>query len=72
MKSGAMLAVGDCVYQNGRVIYDRPEGGTAVISAFAVDWSATLRVNAQRGLRLTLRGTDRRGYTQLGWSTEER
>jgi hypothetical protein len=71
MKSGAMLAVGDCLYQNGRVIYDLPGGGTGVISAFAVDWSTTLRVNAERGLRLTLRGTDRRGYTQLGWSTDE-
>ena len=71
MKSGGLLPVGDCLYQNGRVIYDRPGGGTAMISAFAVDWSATLRVNAERGLRLTLRGTDRRGYTQLGWSTDE-
>jgi hypothetical protein len=72
MKSGALLAVGDCVYQNGRVVYDLPGGGNAVISAYAVDWSTTLRVNAERGLRLTLRGTNQRGFTQLGWSTDER
>ena len=72
MKSGAMLAVGDCLYQNGRIVYERPDGGNAVISAYAVDWSATLRVNAERGLRLTLRGTSQRGYTQLGWSADER
>lgn len=72
MKSGALLTVGDCVYQNGRIMYDLPSGGNAVISAYAVDWSATLRVNAERGLRLTLRGTSQRGYTQLGWSADER
>jgi hypothetical protein len=55
MKTGTMLSVSNYVYQDGRIKYALEGGGGGVISSEEVDWSTTTRVNAQRGVRVTLR-----------------
>ncbi len=56
LKTGMVLAVGNYVYQDGRISYELAGGGNGVISTDEVDWSTTTRVNSQRGVRVTLRG----------------
>jgi hypothetical protein len=56
LKTGMVLAVGNYTYQEGRINYELAGGGNGVISTDEVDWSATTRVNTQRGVRVTLRG----------------
>lgn len=56
LKTGMVLAVGNYTYSEGRINYELASGGNGVISADEVDWSATTRVNSQRGVRVTLRG----------------
>jgi hypothetical protein len=56
LKTGMVLAVGNYTYQDGRISYELASGGNGVISTDEVDWSATTRVNSQRGVRVTLRG----------------
>ncbi len=54
LNSGTMLAVGSYQYLDGRITYTLEHGGGGVISTDDVDWSATTRVNNQRGVRVTL------------------
>src|SRR3979411_344959 len=54
LKTGAVLAVGNYRYQNGRITYTLVSGGGGVVNSDDVDWSTTTRVNAQRGVRMTL------------------
>ena len=54
LKTGVVLAVGNYQYQNNRITYTLAAGGGGVVSGDEVDWSATTRVNAQRGVRMTL------------------
>jgi hypothetical protein len=54
LKTGAVLAVGNYRYQDGRITYTLATGGGGVVSSDEVDWSSTTRVNAQRGVRMTL------------------
>ena len=56
LKTGMVLAVGNYIYQDGRISYELAGGGNGVISTDEVDWSTTTRVNSQRGVRVTLRG----------------
>jgi hypothetical protein len=56
LKTGMILEVGNYTYQDGRISYELAAGGNGVISTDEVDWSATTRVNSQRGVRVTLRG----------------
>ncbi|MBZ5663046.1 MAG: hypothetical protein LAO30_00440 [Acidobacteriia bacterium] len=56
LKTGMVLAVGNYTYSEGRINYELASGGNGVISTDEVDWSATTRVNSQRGVRVTLRG----------------
>jgi hypothetical protein len=56
MKTGTALAVDNYAYQKGRITYTLAGGENGVIKSGEVDWAATLRVNASRGLRITLRG----------------
>ena len=56
LKTGMVLQVGNYTYQEGRINYELASGGSGVISTDEVDWSTTTRVNAQRGVRVTLRG----------------
>jgi len=57
MKTGTVVTLYDCIFQDGRITYALPNGGAGVISSEDVDWKATMRFNAEHGLRITLRGT---------------
>ncbi len=54
LTNGSVLSVSGYGYQDNRITYTLVSGGTGVISAEDVDWSATTRLNAQRGIRVTL------------------
>jgi hypothetical protein len=56
LKTGTVLTVGNYQYQDGRITYTLASGGGGVVSAEDVDWTTTIRVNNQRGLRMTLHG----------------
>lgn len=56
LNTGMVLAVGSYQYQDGRITYTLAHGGGGVVSADQVDWNTTTRVNAQRGVRVTLHG----------------
>jgi len=54
LTNGSVLSVSGYGYQDNRITYTLASGGTGVISAEDVDWTATTRFNAQRGVRVTL------------------
>lgn len=54
LTSGAVLAVSGYGYQDSRITYTLASGGKGVISTSDVDWNTTTRLNAQRGVRVTL------------------
>jgi hypothetical protein len=54
LTTGMALSVSGYGYQDGRITYTLASGGTGVISTDDIDWTTTTRVNAQRGLRVTL------------------
>jgi hypothetical protein len=56
LTTGSVLAVSGYGYQDSRITYTLAAGGTGVISTDDVDWPATTRLNAQRGVRVTLHG----------------
>lgn len=55
MNTGTLLALAHYTFENGRIAYTLVGGGGGVIRSDEVNWSATVRLNAQRGLRITLR-----------------
>ena len=56
LKTGTVLAVGNYQYQDGRITYTLANGGGGVVTTDDVDWTATTRVNNQRGVHMTLHG----------------
>jgi hypothetical protein len=54
LNTGTVLAVRGYGYQDNRLTYTLVSGGGGVISTDEIDWSATTRVNAKRGIRLSL------------------
>jgi hypothetical protein len=56
LNSGSVLAVSGYGYQDSRITYSLVGGGTGVISTGDIDWTSTTRINAQRGVRVTLHG----------------
>jgi hypothetical protein len=56
LKSGTLLSVSSYGYRDSRITYTLAAGGAGVISTDEVDWSTTTKVNAQRGVRVTLGG----------------
>jgi hypothetical protein len=54
LNTGTVLSVSGYGYQDSRITYSLVGGGTGVISTDDVDWSTTTRINAQRGVRVTL------------------
>jgi|SRR5271163_2443213 len=54
LNSGTLLSVSGYGYQDSRITYTLASGGEGVISTGDVDWNATTRLNAQRGVRVTL------------------
>jgi hypothetical protein len=59
LKSGTLLSVGNYTYRDNRISYNLTAGGYGVLGSDEIDWSTTTKVNAQRGMRVTLRS----GYT---------
>jgi hypothetical protein len=57
LNSGTVLAVSGYGYQDSRITYSLVGGGSGVISTDDVDWTTTTRVNAKRGVRVTLHGS---------------
>ena len=55
LNSGTILSVSGYGYQNSRITYSLIGGGSGVIGTDEVDWATTTRINAQRGVRVTLR-----------------
>jgi hypothetical protein len=55
LNTGTILSVSGYGYQDSRITYSLIGGGGGVISADEVDWTTTTRINAQRGVRVTLR-----------------
>jgi hypothetical protein len=54
LNTGTVLAVSGYGYQDSRISYSLVGGGSGVIGADEIDWSATTRLNNQRGVRLSL------------------
>jgi hypothetical protein len=54
LTTGMALYVSSYGYQDGRIAYTLASGGSGVISTDDIDWTTTTRVNAQRGVRVTL------------------
>jgi hypothetical protein len=54
LTTGSVLAVSGYGYQDSRITYTLAAGGSGVISTDDIDWDSTTRVNAQRGVRVTL------------------
>ena len=54
LNTGTVLSVSGYGYQDSRITYSLVGGGTGVISTDEVDWTTTTRLNAQRGVRVTL------------------
>ncbi len=54
LNTGTVLAVTGYGYQDNRLTYTLVSGGGGVISTDEIDWPTTTRVNAKRGVRLSL------------------
>jgi hypothetical protein len=54
LTNGSVLSVSGYGYQDNRITYTLAAGGSGVISGSDVDWTATTRLNAERGVRVTL------------------
>ncbi|MGA8201275.1 MAG: hypothetical protein WB814_14480 [Candidatus Sulfotelmatobacter sp.] len=54
LTTGMALSVSGYGYQDGRINYTLASGGSGLISTDDIDWATTTRVNAQRGVRVTL------------------
>lgn len=54
LNTGTVLAVSGYGYQDNRLTYTLVSGGGGVISTAEINWDATTRVNAKRGIRLSL------------------
>jgi hypothetical protein len=54
LNTGTVLAVSGYGYQNNRLTYTLVSGGGGVIGTGEINWDATTRVNAKRGIRVSL------------------
>lgn len=54
LNSGTVLSVSGYGYQDNRISYSLIGGGSGVITGDEVNWDATTKLNAQRGVRVTL------------------
>jgi hypothetical protein len=54
LNTGTLLSVSAYGYQDNRISYTLAGGGTGVITSDQVDWDSTTRLNARRGVRVTL------------------
>jgi len=63
LNTGTILSVSGYGYTDSRITYSLAGGGTGVISTNDVDWSTTTRLNAQRGVRMTLHNSHANAVT---------
>jgi hypothetical protein len=54
LNTGSVLSVSGYGYQDNRISYSLVGGGSGVINGDEVNWDATTKLNAQRGVRVTL------------------
>lgn len=54
LRRGSMLAVSGYAFLNNHLSYVLASGDKGIISSDEIDWPATIRLNAQRGVRVTL------------------
>jgi hypothetical protein len=54
LTTGTILSVSGYGYTGSRITYSLVGGGSGVISTDDVDWTTTTRLNAERGVRVTL------------------
>ena len=54
LNTGTVLSVSGYGYQDNRISYSLIGGGSGVVTGDEVNWDATTRLNAQRGVRVTL------------------
>jgi hypothetical protein len=54
LTTGTILSVSGYGYTDSRITYSLVGGGSGVISTDDVDWTTTTRLNAERGVRVTL------------------
>jgi len=54
LNNGSVLSVSGYGYSDSRITYTLVSGGTGVISTDDIDWSATTKLNNQRGVRVSL------------------
>ncbi len=54
LNTGTVLAVSGYGYQDNRLSYTLVSGGSGVVNTNEINWDATTRVNAKRGIRLSL------------------
>jgi hypothetical protein len=54
LTTGTVLSVSAFGYQDNRITYTLASGGSGVITSDQVDWDSTRRLNAERGVRVTL------------------
>jgi len=68
MNDGKLLPVKGYAYMNNRLTCMLVSGGRSIIGSDEVDWPATIRLNAKRGVRVTLRAAPQ---TTQSSSTEQ-
>jgi len=54
LNNGSVLSVSGYGYSDSRITYTLVSGGCGVVSTDEVDWSATTKLNNQRGIRVSL------------------
>jgi hypothetical protein len=64
LTTGTILSVSGYGYTDSRITYSLVGGGTGVISTDDVDWATTTRLNAERGVRVTLHNSHAIATTQ--------
>jgi hypothetical protein len=64
LTTGTILSVTGYGYTDSRITYSLVGGGTGVISTDDVDWTTTTRLNAERGVRVTLHNSHAIATTQ--------
>lgn len=66
LNSGARLPVSGYAFLNNHLSYALASGHRGIISSDEVDWAATIRLNAPRGVRVTLRAAPATTENNIG------
>jgi len=69
LNSGSLLAVSGYAFQNNQVSYMTASGKRGIVRSDEVDWPATIRLNAKRGVRVTLHAAPATTESSMGGSS---